>query len=141
MRVISASPECPPDTADPPANTPCDDNEMCSSSSTCISNGVCYGERDSCACTLGNDAECDDKNPCTRDECATKSGGGTECTHTPAFAGTECRSSKGVCDKAEQCDGVNAACPPDAFEDSSKTCGVAVDLCDVPAVCSGSSAA
>src|SRR5205085_2625517 len=52
-----------------------------------------------------------------------------------------CRSSAGVCDDAESCDGVNDACPTDAFEPSSTVCRASAGECDSTEDCTGSSAA
>jgi hypothetical protein len=62
-------------------------------------------------CT-GTAVNCDDGITCTVDSCSPSTG----CAHPPGNLGTECRASSGsACDPAEQCDGVSATCPPDAF--------------------------
>lgn len=52
-----------------------------------------------------------------------------------------CRPSAGVCDVAEQCDGVSGACPADAFAPATTVCRAASGSCDVAESCTGSSAA
>jgi hypothetical protein len=60
------------------------------------------------------------------------------CQHTAGNAGTVCRSSQGVCDIEESCDGVSTDCPANAFQPSTVVCGMAAGPCDVAATCSGS---
>src|SRR5207253_241488 len=55
-------------------------------------------------------------------------------------AGTVCRPAAGDCDVAETCDGVNGACPADAFVPSSTECRPAAGECDVAESCPGSGA-
>lgn len=74
-------------------------------------------------------AQCDDDNPCTVDACA------GSCSSTPGNGGSECRAAGGVCDVAETCDGVNAACPADAK--STAECRASGGVCDVAESCDG----
>jgi hypothetical protein len=53
----------------------------------------------------------------------------------------ECRSADGFCDVAEECDGVDDLCPPDAFESSAVECRPAAGECDITELCTGDSAA
>jgi len=64
---------------------------------------------------------------------------GSCCTATCTLktAGTECRPAAGICDKAEDCDGASATCPPDAKR--TDVCRPAVDACDAAESCSGTS--
>ncbi|NIQ90178.1 MAG: hypothetical protein GWN93_14565, partial [Deltaproteobacteria bacterium] len=48
---------------------------------------------------------------------------------------TECRAAAGVCDAADNCDGVSAACPADAKLTSE--CRASAGVCDVAEVCDG----
>jgi cysteine-rich repeat protein len=59
------------------------------------------------------------------------------CTEECTFltAGSECRSSGGVCDIAEFCTGATEQCPADAK--SQDTCRAAAGTCDVEEVCDG----
>jgi hypothetical protein len=43
----------------------------------------------------------------------------------------------GVCDVAESCDGVSAACPADGFASPTKTCRSSAGPCDVAEACTG----
>ncbi|MSP91257.1 MAG: hypothetical protein EXR79_05580 [Myxococcales bacterium] len=66
----------------------CDDNNTCTGPDKCAS-GKCAGPN-SCQCTV--DANCDDKNPCTKDTCD-----GGKCTSTAAVA------SGASCDTPDKC--------------------------------------
>src|SRR5207249_4886098 len=55
-------------------------------------------------------------------------------------AGTVCRPAAGDCDVAETCDGVNGACPSDAFVPSSTECRAAAGECDLAESCPGNNA-
>jgi hypothetical protein len=80
--------------------------------------------------TIAQDTRCDDGNPCTVDTCDAQAG----CGHTAAAADVLCRPATGVCDAAENCDGVTTECPADAHrpddsacEDDTQTC--TTDVC------------
>ncbi|MCO4748409.1 MAG: hypothetical protein KC912_26710, partial [Proteobacteria bacterium] len=53
--------------------------------------------------------------------------------------GTECRAGSGdLCDPAEVCDGIHAACPDDAVASAGTVCDAGSgDICDTDEVCSG----
>lgn len=55
-----------------------------------------------------------------------------------SFVSKVCRSSMGVCDPEEHCDGVNYACTQDLFHNSSVVCMPAMGVCDVEERCDGS---
>ena len=52
-----------------------------------------------------------------------------------------CRPSAGPCDVAESCDGVNDACPADAFQPATVECRASAGVCDPAESCTGTSAA
>ena len=58
---------------------------------------------------------------------------------SPVAAGTICRLPVGLCDVEEVCDGINAACPADAYAPSTNVCRPAAGDCDIAESCSGSS--
>ena len=114
----------------------------------------------------GNNAACDDANPCTTDTCDplvgcahVNLGAGTPCTddanlcttdvcngsgvctHAAGNAGGICRPIAGPCDVAETCDGITPGCPVDALLGPAVQCRAAVGPCDLAETCSGSSAA
>src|SRR5262249_9776593 len=92
---------CDPCTHDgiPTSPEQCDDGNM-------IEDDCC----DSSCQAAPSGTPCDsDGFVCTGDECD----GAGECTH-PLLNGTECRTSNGACDPAEQCDGIGVDCPVDA---------------------------
>jgi cysteine-rich repeat protein len=101
----------------------CDDGNT--AGGDCCS-GTCQFEASGSACAS-------DGLPCSTDVC---DGGGT-CTHDASPSGTVCRSSAGVCDPAEICNGIAKTCPPPSFA-SGSVCRPAVDVCDAPESCSGS---
>src|SRR5207247_2475970 len=78
----------------------------------------------------------DDGNPCTIDTCD----GAGVCQHPGGNAGTVCRPAAGICDVAESCNGIDAACPADAFAPASTVCRAAAGICDVAETCTGSAA-
>ena len=59
---------------------------------------------------------------------------------SPVAAGTVCRQAAGLCDVAEVCDGVSAACPADKYAPTTTVCRAAAGDCDIAESCSGSSA-
>lgn len=77
--------------------------------------------------------------PCTVDQCD----GSNNCLHPAGNAGATCRSAAGLCDVAEQCDGVATTCPPDDIVPSGTVCRAASpgNLCDEAEVCDGASTA
>ncbi len=79
-----------------------------------------------------NDAHCVDFWPCTTDFCFE----GT-CVHDITPMGTECRTSAGLCDPAELCDGVTVGCPADGREPAGTECRADIGLCDLTEVCDG----
>lgn len=54
-------------------------------------------------------------------------------------AGTTCRGAAGGCDIAEECDGIDGACPADVVETVGTVCRAASsgELCDIDEVCDG----
>ncbi len=131
---------------------PCDDGLFCNGLDTCR-NGACgvhAGDpcaagtecartcdeaADSCFAPPGT-ACTDDATPCTRDQCD----GSGACTHPAGNAGTLCRPTAGVCDRAETCTGSDPACPADVFVPSTTACRPAVGDCDRAEHCSGTAA-
>ena len=105
---------------------------------TCESQGGALREGTACASAACARAPlpCEDDNPCTVDSCDSRSG----CLHTPGNAGTLCRSSAGVCDANDSCDGVGAACP-EQFVAAGTACRASSGVCDVAESCTGTSAA
>ncbi len=96
---------------------------------------VCDGVSTTCPADskAPNGATCtDDGNPCTTDLCESGS-----CTHSAGNAGTVCRSSAGVCDPAETCDGVTTTCPADAKTPAGTECRASTGECDPHEVCDG----
>jgi hypothetical protein len=123
------------------------------------------GTPSKCDCSLlqgpGSCIAIPDNNPCTVDICqgACSNSSTTTCVndtqcliggvqgqctgitlkHIAGNAGTECRASTGVCDAAESCDGVNTACPTDAFASAATQCRASTGVCDPAEFCTGSS--
>ena len=63
---------------------------------------------------------------------------GREGICTPLDAGTTCREASNLCDAAEVCDGLSAACPADRFAGAGTSCGSTDStLCDAPDSCDG----
>jgi hypothetical protein len=58
-------------------------------------------------------------------------------TFNSVSATTICRSSAGICDVVESCDGVNAACPSDGVATATTECRADGGICDVPESCDG----
>ncbi len=54
-------------------------------------------------------------------------------------AATGCRASAGGCDVAEECDGINGACPADSLVTAGTVCRAAStgEVCDIEEVCDG----
>ncbi len=79
--------------------TSCANTIQCANGFTCV-DGVCcdvpcLGQPDDCLA------------------CSQMAGGLVDGTCGPAIAGTVCRSSVGICDSKELCDGIMTECPPD----------------------------
>ena len=81
------------------------------------------------ACGGGSTSDCQ--------ACSVTAGAAENGTCAPIPTGSICRTSGGVCDVAEACDGTSTACPSDAKVASSTTCRAAVQPCDVPESCDG----
>ena len=63
---------------------------------------------------------------------------GREGLCTPVEGGTVCREASNLCDAAEVCDGLSAACPADRFAGAGTSCGSTDStLCDAPDTCDG----
>ena len=77
-------------------------------------------------------ASCDAFFACGSRECI-----GSSCVTFPESAGTVCRASAGVCDRAETCNGSSVSCPSDAKRGSTTVCRPAVDECDGAETCDG----
>jgi cysteine-rich repeat protein len=137
-----------------PNTAPCDDGLFCTGTDTCAGGScahtgdpctarpqcddVCDEAQDQCVSPFGTPCA-DDGNPCTVDRCDGSGG----CTHPAGNAGTECRADAGQCDVAEQCDGFNTACPPNAFEPNTTNCNdgsvcTQTDRCNGAGICAGS---
>src|SRR5581483_4656719 len=71
----------------------------------------------------------------TDDTEACDGGGCCDASCQIVAAGTECRAVAGVCDQAESCDGVSAACPADAK--STAVCRAGAGGCDADESCDG----
>ncbi|MDG2308748.1 MAG: hypothetical protein P8R42_29560 [Candidatus Binatia bacterium] len=71
---------------------------------------------------------CDDGNTTNGDCCS------STCASL-ATTGSICRATQGVCDAAETCDGISAACPVDLK--SSGTCRPSTGTCDPEEICDG----
>ncbi len=64
------------------------------------------------------------------------------CQVTPVGVGAPCRSTAGVCDVPETCDGVATTCPADGFAAAGTVCRAGSgDACDPSESCTGSGAA
>ena len=82
------------------------------------------------ACGDPSDTLCDNPDTCD---------GAVTCLPNLEPGGTVCRSSAGVCDIQEACDGLSAACPPDDLAPTGTACRTAVGGCDVEETCTGGS--
>lgn len=83
---------------------------LCNGSSQCLSQPIAAGNH----CGVFPTTFCDDFDLCD---------GSGNCMAKVRSAGTVCRTSMGVCDFAETCDGVTTVCPPDLFLPVGTTCG------------------
>src|SRR4030042_5926237 len=82
-------------------------NSVCTIDAECAKCMKCVDS--SCVNQLSNE---DLKDECSLGDCASGFCDGTgACDIEPIT--TECRASLGVCDVAENCDGINVACPDD----------------------------
>ncbi len=97
----------------------CNDSDLCTADSCNTATGCIFAP-----------VTCDDGNVCTVDSCAAATG----CVFAPGNGGAVCRGATGVCDVADLCDGVTAACP-DAK--STAVCRPATGDCDVADSCNG----
>ena len=124
--------------------TPCNDGLYCNVGETCQS-GICTG---------GSVRDCSDSVSCTVDTCDEVN---DECDNTPDDGlcptdtvcadyycdqqldcqvsyepdTTVCRASAGICDIAENCDGINVDCPSDVFKPLSIPCEADGQFCTV----------
>ncbi|MFC1654935.1 hypothetical protein ACFL2F_03925, partial [Myxococcota bacterium] len=143
--VVSAGEDCDPGA---PQNDNCcnianctwtvngdpDPQTVCSGAADCFSD-VCDGggncttaqKADGAACGDSSNNVCDNPDTCLAGTC--------EPNREPAT--TQCRAASGVCDVAENCDGVNVDCPADALEPSTTECRAAVNVCDRAENCDG----
>ncbi|MBN8614291.1 MAG: hypothetical protein J0L92_27070 [Deltaproteobacteria bacterium] len=111
-------------TGTAPLGTACTSAFMCASGH-CI-DGVC------CDSSCGGDGSL-----CA--SCAASRGARADGTCTPMSAGTSCRTSRGVCDPAEACDGVAPACPADVRSPAGTVCSASTGPCELDATCTGTS--
>jgi cysteine-rich repeat protein len=63
----------------------------------------------------------------------------SNCTFRPS--GQVCRTSAGVCDVQETCNGSSASCPANGFQPSSTQCRSSAGVCDPAENCTGAAAA
>lgn len=122
---------CPPDAPQangyvcrPPVDA-CDFPETCSGTSPICPTDV--------ARALGTVCP-DDGNPCTTDKC---NGVSFACQHPPGNFSALCRAAAGPCDIIETCDGVSAACPPNAIKPLDSLCRPSAGFCDLADTCNG----
>lgn len=130
--------------------------EACSAGSDCASgecvDGVCCdtacdGACQACIATLtdGDDGTCapvlatDPEDECDAGGCLTGECGATGCA--VQAAGFVCRPAGDLCDVDDACNGVDAACPPDAFAPEETVCRGSVGACDAEETCTGASPA
>jgi hypothetical protein len=114
---------------------------------TCIPNGRCAGCCTGDNCFTGNTVSacgtegepcdnCVDGRDCTLDQC-----NGVDCNNPiiEASANVRCRTSNGICDEEEFCDGSSRDCPSDGFKGNETVCRVSGGPCDPEERCSGTS--
>jgi hypothetical protein len=111
----AGGPACP---SPRPKGQACTANTQCQSGF--CADGVCCDS----ACTGG---DCD--------ACSVEAGARTNGTCTILSVTTVCRVSAGACDAPEKCDGVSAACPPDALQPTSYACRPSIGACDTAETC------
>ncbi|KAI8913025.1 Metallo-peptidase family M12-domain-containing protein [Powellomyces hirtus] len=132
----------PTDSSSTDAFSPCSVNAICGAfpkfgtclkepgSLTLISSGICgNGIREGDEqCDCGTAAECAN-DPCCSAGCKLKASAKCSDKNDECCAqcqlktnGTVCRSSTGVCDVPETCNGVNATCPIDVFQPDKTSC-------------------
>ena len=111
----------------------CDDGLFCNGEEVC-SAGVCLSSGDPCSnvtaacddgvdgCVCGNEADCDDDNPCTDDACPAE-----VCIHTDNTA--SCDDGM-FCNGAETCEG--GECEPGFDPCPGQQCNEADDVCFTP---------
>ncbi len=88
----------------------------CGSSNDCTT-GFCV---DGICC----DTACGGDSPNDCQVCSASAGALADGTCTPLPAGQECRSSMGICDIAESCDGQSGDCPEDMLVSDGTDCGM-----------------
>lgn len=120
--AVDTAPDTTADTADalggPVACTPATAATVCGDANGCFDGFCC-----NVACNQG---------------CARCDLPGREGICTPLDAGTTCREASNLCDAAEVCDGLSAACPADRFAGAGTSCGSTDStLCDAPDSCDG----
>ena len=124
--AVDTAPDTAPDTAadtadaigGPVACTPATAATVCGDANGCFDGFCC-----NVACNQG---------------CARCDLPGREGICTPLDAGTTCREASNLCDAAELCDGLTAACPADRFAGAGTSCGSTDStLCDAPDSCDG----
>jgi cysteine-rich repeat protein len=119
-QILSGGETCRALASDPSADFSCDVAE------TCTAGGVCVGgSNNGGSCTGPLDCDPPSAGKCT----AVCPADGVQ------TAGSLCRSSDGVCDPQEECDGSNALCPNDAK--SSALCRPSAGVCDLDDFCDG----
>ncbi len=95
----------------------CANDEFAAIGATCPS-GRCDAAHQCRADFCDTALDCaDDENPCTTSACSNHT-----CQQVAGSRGRECRARVGLCDVAEQCDGVQSDCPNDAFQASGAVC-------------------
>lgn len=133
-----------------------DDRVFCNGAETCI-DAVCTHTGDPCASGGPCNDECRDLGggtgscavldpiPCPEDDnlCTeTRCDGKGHCVPFAAHAGDICRTSAGVCDIAEQCNGLSKNCPTDVLQAPTTVCRAsAAGGCDEAEFCDGISPA
>ena len=135
---------------------PCNDTSDCLDGLACASppedsaakETICSPKFNSCKCFLDPETcDCTPGTPCQPSQaCAT---GETTCelgvpecvTIGPKPDSDVCRPSAGICDVAENCDGMSLDCPPNVFESTSFICREPAAPCDAPELCAGDTAA
>ena len=104
--------------------------ESCASDADCGTNPCVDGVCCNTACGGGDPADCL--------ACSVAAGGGADGACTPRGAGQVCRSTTGVCDATETCDGDAVDCPADAAVPNGTGCDDGT-VCNGVATCQGGS--
>jgi hypothetical protein len=80
-------------------------------------------------------------NPLAGEACDTADGACCDASCTALVgAGALCRAAAADCDRAEECDGVSPACPPDELQPQGTVCREAARDCDAAELCDGAAA-